>query len=77
MFGPRITLFTKNGHSVTREGTGREFIWDFEEQVRRIKPITPGLAISPTQYDSLIDACRTLETVEGAGKILTSLTVPA
>ena len=39
LFGPRITVFTKDGRSFTREGTGREFIWDFEEEARRIRPI--------------------------------------
>src|SRR4029077_12348580 len=39
LFGPRITVFTKDGRRFTREGTGREFIWDFEEQARRIGPI--------------------------------------
>jgi hypothetical protein len=37
LFGPRITIFTNDGHSFTKEGTGREFIWDFEELVRRIR----------------------------------------
>ena len=46
LFGPRITVFTKDGRSYTREGTGREFIWDFEEHARRIQPVAPGLAIS-------------------------------
>jgi hypothetical protein len=32
LFGPRITIFTKDGRSVTKEGTGREFIWDFEKR---------------------------------------------
>src|SRR5271155_4210528 len=50
LFGPRITVFTKDGRSFTKEGTGREFIWDFEEQARRIRPITPGLAIGETQF---------------------------
>src|SRR5689334_6231311 len=36
LFGPRITVFTKDGRSYTREGTGREFIWDFDEESRRI-----------------------------------------
>lgn len=76
LFGPRITVFTRDGRSVTREGTGREFIWDFEEQARRIRPIVSGLAISADQYDQLIDACRTLENVGEAGKTLTGLTVP-
>ena len=46
LFGPRITIFTKDGRSFTREGTGREFIWDFEEHAGRIQPIAPGLAIT-------------------------------
>ncbi len=46
LFGPRITVFLKDGRSFTKEGTGREFIWDFEEEARRINPIAPGLAIA-------------------------------
>src|SRR6201996_4254550 len=56
LFGPRITVFTKGGHSFTKEGTGREFIWDFEEQARRIRPVAPGLAISEERFAELIDA---------------------
>src|SRR5438132_10559134 len=29
LFGPRITIFTKNGKSYTKQSTGREVIWDF------------------------------------------------
>ena len=77
LFGPRVTVFTKDGRSFTREGTGREFIWDFEEHVRRISPIVPGLAISPERYKGLVDACRTLEDAETAWEPLVLLTVPA
>ena len=77
LFGPRVTIFTKDGHSFTREGTGREFIWDFEEEVNRIKPIAPGLAITPERFDSLIDACRHLEQHETACEPLILLTIPA
>jgi hypothetical protein len=77
LFGPRITVFLKDGRSVTREGAGREFIWDFEEEVRRIRPVAPGLAISETQYDELIDACRHLDRLDNAARRLISLTVPA
>src|SRR5207237_185757 len=59
LFGPRVTVFTKDGRSFTREGTGREFIWDFETEAARIRPVTPGLAITPERYESLIEACRT------------------
>ncbi len=76
LFGPRITVFTKDGRSFTREGTGREFIWDFEEHVRRIAPIGAGLGISPAQYGRLTDLCRTLDQAENAGPALIALTVP-
>src|SRR5882757_1293835 len=76
LFGPRITVFTKDGRSFTREGTGRKFIWDFEEQARRIRPITPGLAISETQFAEQIDTCRHLDTIEAAAEKLIRLTMP-
>jgi hypothetical protein len=76
LFGPRITVFTKDGRSFTREGTGREFIWDFEEHTRRIKPIAPGLAISEGQFAELIDACRHLDDLAGAATRLIALTIP-
>jgi hypothetical protein len=76
LFGPRITIFTKDGRSFTREGTGREFIWDFEEEVRRIRSIAPGLAIGEAQFDKLIDTCRHLDTTESAAATLIGLTIP-
>ena len=48
LFGPRITIFTKDGKSYTKQSTGREFIWDFDEEVRRIRGVTPGLPIPPS-----------------------------
>jgi hypothetical protein len=59
LFDPRITVFTKDGRSFTKEGTGREFIWDFEEEARRIRAIAPGLAISEGQFAELIDTATT------------------
>jgi hypothetical protein len=76
LFGPRITIFTKDGRSFTKEGTGREFIWDFEEEARRIRPLAPGLAISAAQFDSLIDACRRLDALDRAAEKLVALTIP-
>jgi hypothetical protein len=77
LFGPRITVFTKDGRSFTKEGTGREFIWDFEEQARRIRPVAPGLAISEAQFVELIDTCRHLDHIDRAGEKLIGLTVSA
>jgi 2-methylcitrate dehydratase PrpD len=77
LFGPRITVFTKDGRSLTREGTGREFIWDFEEQARRTQPVTQGLAITAERFAGLIDLCRHLEQTDHAGEKLIALTIPA
>jgi len=77
LFGPRVTVFTKDGRSFTREGTGREFIWNFEDHANRMRPIASGLAIAPDRYESLIDACRTLEQQDTAWKRLVTLTIPA
>jgi len=76
LFGPRITVFTKDGRSFAREGTGREFIWDFEEQARRIRGIAPGLAIGEAQFAELIDTCRHLDTIDAAAEKLIRLTIP-
>jgi hypothetical protein len=77
LFGPRITVFTKDGRSFTKEGTGREFIWDFEEEARRLRPITPGLAIPEAQFAGLIDACRHLDRLDQAAHRLITLTIPS
>jgi len=77
LFGPRITVFTKDGRSFTKEGTGREFIWDFEEEARRIRPISAGLAISETQFTELIDTCRHLDRTDRAAEKLIALTIPS
>jgi len=76
LFGPRITVFTKDGKSYTREGTGREFIWDIEGLVGRLKPVIPGLPISAARYQELTDACRQMEGVDKAAQKLIALSLP-
>ncbi|MGZ8265314.1 MAG: MmgE/PrpD family protein [Burkholderiales bacterium] len=61
LFGPRITVFTKSGRSHTKQGSGREFIWDFEEEARRIRDVVPALPIPGVQFEKIIETCRTLE----------------
>jgi hypothetical protein len=77
LFGPRITVFTKDGRNFTKEGTGREFIWDFEAEARRIRGVAPGLAISDAQFAELIDTCRRLDQRDRAAEKLISLTIPS
>jgi 2-methylcitrate dehydratase PrpD len=74
LFGPRITVFTKDGKSYTRQATGREFIWDFEEEARRIRGIIPGLPIAASQFERLIAACRDLDR-EPSAATLVQLTI--
>lgn len=70
LFGPRITIFTKDGKSYTKQSTGREFIWDFNEEVRRIRGVVPGLPIPAAQFNELIAACRDLDRQVRADKLV-------
>jgi 2-methylcitrate dehydratase PrpD len=74
LFGPRFTIFTKDGKSYTRQSTGREFIWDFETHVKRISDIAGGLPIPATQYEQIVATCRNLEN-EGRADRLVALTL--
>lgn len=74
LFGPTVTIHLKDGRSVTRAATGREFIWDFDEEVRRLDPIVPGLPIPEAQYRDLIAACRGLDRLDRADRLI-ALTV--
>ena len=70
LFGPRITIFTKDGKQYTMQSSGREFIWDFDEEVRRIRPVVPGLPIPAAQYETIIETCRNLDRQERADALV-------
>ena len=76
LFGPRITIFTKDGKSYTKQSSGREFIWDFDQEVRRLQEVIPGLPIAAAQFNSIIATCRELEKKERADALV-KLTVKA
>ena len=76
LFGPRITIFTRDGRSVTQEGTGREFVWDYENHVKRIHGVVTGLAITPERFETLIDGVRHLEQHDPAWQVLIPPTIP-
>jgi hypothetical protein len=76
LFGPRITIFTKDGRSLTKEGTGREFIFDFETLAGRLRPLADGVAIGAARYGELVDTCRRLDAIDNAAERLIALTVP-
>ncbi len=74
LFGPRITIFTKDGKSYTKQSTGREFIWDYAGLAQRLQGVKPGLPISAAQYDSLIATCGGLES-QAKADVLVKLTL--
>jgi hypothetical protein len=63
-------IFTKSGQSYTRQGTGREFIWGFDEEVRRIRGVIPGLPIAAAQYEEIIATCRSLDRQDRADQLI-------
>jgi 2-methylcitrate dehydratase PrpD len=70
LFAPRITIFTKDGKSHTKQATGREFIWDFNEEARRIREVIPGLPISGKRFEEIIATCLGLEQQERADRLI-------
>jgi 2-methylcitrate dehydratase PrpD len=76
LFGPRFTIYTKDGKSYTKQSTGREFIWDYPELTRRIGGIASALPIPPSQYEELVATCGALER-EPRGDKLVRLTLKA
>jgi hypothetical protein len=70
LFGPRITIHTKDGRSYTKQATGREFIWNFDEEARRIREVVPGLPIPAAQFEDIIATCRDLDRHDRADRLI-------
>jgi 2-methylcitrate dehydratase PrpD len=70
LFAPRVTIFTKDGKSYTKQATGREFMWDFAEEVRRIRDVIPGVPVPAAQFEQLITTCRDLERQDRADRLI-------
>jgi 2-methylcitrate dehydratase PrpD len=70
LFGPRITIHTRDGRSYTRQATGREFMWDFDEEARRIREVIPGLPIPADRFEEIIATCRALDRQPRADRLV-------
>jgi 2-methylcitrate dehydratase PrpD len=70
LFGPRITIHTKDGQSYTKQSTGREFMWDFDEEARRIRDVIPGLPIPAAQFEDIVATCRDLDRHDRADALI-------
>ena len=76
LFGPSVTIHMKNRKSVTKHGTGREFLFDFDGLVNRIAGIAPSLPVTGTQYDELIETCRNLDNLDQAENLIPLAVIP-
>jgi 2-methylcitrate dehydratase PrpD len=70
LFGPRITIFTKDGRSYTKQSTGREFIWSFAEETKRIREVISGLPIPAAQFEEIVATCRDLDRQDRADRLV-------
>jgi len=77
LFGPRLTIYTKDGKSYTKQSTGREFMWDFNEEARRIRDVIPGLPIPAAQFEAMIATCRDLDRQDRADRLIQLTLQPA
>jgi hypothetical protein len=77
LFGPRITIYTKDGQHYTKQATGREFMWDFPEEARRIRDVIPGLPIPAAQFEAIIATCRDLDRHDRADTLIELTRQPA
>ena len=60
LYAPRITICARDGRSCSRQARWREFIWDLEEETRRIRGITGGIPVFAAGFEEVISACRNL-----------------
>lgn len=70
LFGPKIAVYTKNGKRYAAESTGREFMWDMQEEIRRIPERLTNLPIPRSQFEDLIAAVSELENLDKAEKLI-------
>lgn len=70
LFAPRVSIHTKKRGVFTRQATGREFIFNFDELANRTCGIAPGLPIPEPHYGEIIETCRALEAQEKAEKLI-------
>jgi hypothetical protein len=45
-------------------------MWDFHEEVRRIRGVIPGLPIPAAQHEEIIETCLNLDRQDRADKLM-------
>jgi 2-methylcitrate dehydratase PrpD len=67
---PRITIRLKNGVSHRAIATGREFMFDLEEEIARIGELVPDLPIPAAQFGEIVAAVRGLDTLPRVSSLI-------
>jgi len=70
LFGPKITIFTRDGKSYTAKSKGKEFMFDLKETTRRVKEMVPGLPISAKQFNEVVAAVTGLDRLNRADRLI-------
>jgi 2-methylcitrate dehydratase PrpD len=70
LLAPTITIIMRNGERHTATATGREFMFDLDEEARRIRPLGPELPLSAERFDELIETVRQLDREVAASRLI-------
>jgi hypothetical protein len=54
----------------TSQGTRREFVWDCDDEAKRIRGVIPAIPIRASPFETITDTCRRLDKAERADKLI-------
>ena len=73
LFAPRVTIVTRDGVAHTLQGSGREFLFSFEELARRLAPLGEGVPIGAEGYARLVAECARIDQASDIPTLLSLL----
>jgi 2-methylcitrate dehydratase PrpD len=77
VIAPRITIRLKNGVSHTATATGREFMFDLDQEIARISELVPDLPIPESQFQQIVEAVRALDGLSSIRSLIELTLLPA
>jgi hypothetical protein len=73
LFAPRVTILTRDGVSHTLQGTGREFLFTFDELAQKLSPLGEILPVGIEGYARLVDECSRVHEAADLAALFDSL----
>ena len=73
LFGPRVTITTRDGVAHTLAGTGGEFLLGFDELARRLEPLGGVVAIGAAGFAALVGECSRIELAPSVDRLFRCL----